>query len=162
MRGFRLLLPLNEFHFLSHSTSPSWWHVAEEQFGWVCCATGDIVYFSFRIWLGCLFPRPGAIHLVFNRFFFQYRRSPEEFSQVACWSSCPYMGCGWGCTESSSCWTPAVSSMPWWCWFQCFQQDFTAFIIFILLSVFLSLLGKPCPTLQGQHLLLLALVSLLI
>lgn len=27
-------------------------------------------------------------------------RSPEKFSQVACWSSYPYLGCGWGCTES--------------------------------------------------------------
>lgn len=86
-------------------------------------------------------------------------RSPEKFSQVACWSSCPYLGYGWGSTESLSCCTLAVVAVPWWCQFQCFQQDFTVFIIFIVLF---SLLGKPCPTLQGEHLVLLALVSLLI
>lgn len=32
-------------------------------------------------------------------------RSPEKFSPMTCWSSCPYLGCGWGCTESPSCWT---------------------------------------------------------
>lgn len=67
-------------------------------------------------------------------------RSPEKFSQVACWSSCPYLSCGWGCTESPSCWTLAVLAMPWRCQFRCFQQDFTAFIIFIVLF---SLPSKP-------------------
>lgn len=86
-------------------------------------------------------------------------KSPEKFFQVACWRSCPYLGCGWSCTESPSYCTLAMVAVPWWCWFQCFQQDLTMFIIFI---VFLSLLGKPCPTPQGEHLLLLALVSLLI
>lgn len=146
-------------NFISCHTAPH--HLGgtrlKSNLGGFAVSLGTLCIFSLGFgWTASSLDLEWSIWYLIDAFSSIIIRSPEKFSQVACWSSCPYLGCGWGCTESPSCQTLAVLAMPWWCRFQCFQQDFTAFMIFIVL---LRLLGKPWPTLQGEHLLLLALVS---
>lgn len=77
-----------------YCTLPPQWHVTDGRVGCFCSLPENSAYFLFRIWLGCLFPRPGAIHLVFSRCSFLYRdKIPWVIhSEAACGSSSPYSG----------------------------------------------------------------------